>query len=94
MGNENSMHDPGSHQDSVERVAEKLEQAAKTPKKSNLHIIARGEQWIIKREGALKAYKVCASKDEAINNPREMLAKGAAKHIIIHFPDGTVARRI
>ena len=59
-----------------------------------LHIIARGEQWIIKREGALKAYRICATKDEAIENAKDLLQKGSAESIIIHFQDGTVARRI
>jgi len=78
----------------IKRVARKLGMAAKSPKKMVLHIIARGEQWIIKREGAMKAYRVCATKDEAIENAKDLLQKGSAESIIIHFQDGTVARRI
>ena len=95
----------GQHQDKVpeqhhpdksviRRVAHKLEVAASSPERSNLHIIARGEHWIIKREGAQKAYRIHDSQTEAIDNAKEMIEKGMAEHIIVHEDDGTVAKRI
>lgn len=92
---DNTLHPENASEDGIiKRVARKLGQAAKSPKKTVLHIIARGEQWIIKREGALKAYRICATKDEAIKDAKDLLQKGAAESIVIHFQDGTVARRI
>lgn len=78
----------------IKRVGHKLAIAASTPEKNNLHIIARGEHWIIKREGAQKAYRICETQDQAINNAKEMITRGLATHIIIHEDDGTVAKRI
>jgi len=86
--------DQTSKEGFIKRVARKLGVAAKSPKKMVLHIIARGEQWIIKREGALKAYRVCETKDEAIENAKDLLQKGSAEEIVVHFQDGTVARKI
>lgn len=82
------------HKDVVKRVALKLEDAAKSPEKNNLHIIARGDHWIIKREGALKAYRIYDTKALAIANAKEMLEHGSALRIIVHDDDGTVAKRI
>lgn len=78
----------------IKRVGHKLAIAASTPEKNNLHIIARGEHWIIKREGAQKAYRICETQDQAISNAKEMIKRGLATHIIIHEDDGTVAKRI
>ncbi len=80
--------------DLVKRVANKLEDAAKSPEKNNLHIIARGEHWIIKREGALKAYRIYDNKELAIKNAKEMVERGNALVIIIHDNNGNVAKRI
>lgn len=82
------------HQDLVNRVAKKLEVAAKSPERNILHIIARGVHWIIKREGALKAYRIYDTKELAIKNAKAMLELGSASRIIIHEDDGTVAQRI
>ena len=78
----------------VKKVALKLEIAASTPQKNNIHIIARGKHWIIKREGALKAYRIYETIDQAIKNAKEMLEKGLALSIIIHDDDGSVSQRI
>ena len=94
MEDNSSQPNKASEDGIIKRVARKLGQAAKSPKKMVLHIIARGEQWIIKREGALKAYRVCKTKDEAIENAKDLLQKGSADSIIVHFQDGTVARKI
>ena len=91
---DNTLNSSNSEDGIIKRVARKLGEAAKSPKRMVLHIIARGEQWIIKREGALKAYRICATKDEAIENAKDLLQKGSAESIIIHFQDGTVAKRI
>ena len=78
----------------IKRVGQKLAVAASSPEKNNLHIIARGEHWIIKREGAQKAYRICETQQQAVNNAKEMINRGLATHIIIHEEDGTVAKRI
>ncbi len=78
----------------IKRVGQKLAVAASSPEKNNLHIIARGEHWIVKREGAQKAYRICETQEEAVNNAKEMINRGLATHIIIHEEDGTVAQRI
>ena len=90
-----STHELNPHdEESVKRIADKLENAAKSPEKNNLHIIARGDFWIIKREGAQKAYRIFDSKSKAIDDAKEMIQNGSALHIIIHQQDGNVARRI
>ena len=78
----------------IKRVAHKLEIAASSPDRSNLHIIARGDHWVIKREGAQKVYRICETQTQAINSAKEMIERGIAAHIIIHEDDGTVAQRI
>lgn len=78
----------------IKRVGHKLAIAASSPEKNNLHIIARGEHWIIKREGAPKAYRICKTQEQAVHNAKEMINRGLATHIIIHEDDGTVAQRI
>ena len=78
----------------IKRVGQKLAIAASSPEKNNLHIIARGEHWIIKREGAQKAYRICEKQEQAIKDAKEMIHRGLATHIIIHEDDGTVAQRI
>lgn len=78
----------------IKRVGHKLAIAASSPQRNNLHIIARGEHWIIKREGAQKAYRICETQDQAIDDAKAMLKKGLATQIIIHGEDGTVAKRI
>lgn len=78
----------------IKRVGHKLAVAASSPEKNNLHIIARGEHWIIKREGAQKAYRICETQKQAVNDAKEMIDRGIATHIIIHEEDGTVAQRI
>jgi len=78
----------------IKRVGQKLAVAASSPEKNNLHIIARGEHWIIKREGAQKAYRICETQEQAVEDAKEIINKGLATHIIIHEDDGTVAKRI
>lgn len=87
---DNHRHD----EEFIMRVAHKLEKAAKSPERNNLHIIARGEHWIVKREGALKAYRIYDTQTQAVNTAIELIERGIATHIIIHEIDGTVAKRI
>lgn len=89
------MQEQHSHDEEfVKRIANKLEVASKSPERNNLHIIARGELWIIKREGAQKAHRILDTRSQAIQQAKEMMEKGIASSIIIHNEDGTVARSI
>ena len=78
----------------IRRVAKKLEIAAQTPERNTLHIISRGNEWVIKREGAQKVYRICNSQAEAIQIAKGMIKKGLAERIIVHDNDGTVAKRM
>jgi len=78
----------------IQRVAKKLVIAAQTPERNTVHIISRGNDWVIKREGAQKVYRICDTQTEAILIAKGMIKKGLAERIIVHDDDGTVAKRM
>ena len=54
-----------------------------------LHIIKRGERWAVKSEGASKASKIYATKEQAASSARK-----SGKIVIVHKKDGTIQKWI
>jgi hypothetical protein len=57
-----------------------------------IHVVSSGERWAIKKEGASRAIKVFASKDEALRIAKIIGRNGEANWIISHKEDGTFKR--
>lgn len=68
----------------------KIKKAAASPDGSKLHVIARDNGWIVKKEGAQRAQKVYKYKKEAVAGALTTVKKGAAKAVIVHKRDGTI----
>jgi uncharacterized protein YdaT len=58
-----------------------------------VHVIQRKEDWVVKREGTLRADKIFDKQEEAIELAQSLVKNGQAKEIIIHKEDGTIDRR-
>ena len=71
-----------------EDLSEKLRQAASTNSNS-VHIVPSKDGWSVKKEGAVRATAVRATKDKALKAARELKS---AERIIIHNQDGTIAK--
>lgn len=57
---------------------------------NRFHIIKREDGWAIKKQDSHRAYKVYATKKEAIQSARKLRNKG--NDIIIHKEDGSVEK--
>lgn len=55
-----------------------------------IHVISHKNDWIVKREGTLRAYRVFSRKADAINYAKFLAEKGFMKDIIIHNKDGAI----
>ncbi len=71
-------------------IGNKVKKAAAMPDASRLHVIARGLQWIVKREGAQRAQRVYNNKKQAVDGAMAQVKSGAASVVIIHKKDGTI----
>ena len=63
--------------------------AVSTKEHKRIHVIARNEGWAVKREGNTRASKIYHTKDEAVQNARQ-IAKG--HDVVIHRRDGSVQK--
>lgn len=68
----------------------KLKKAASKPDATKLHVIAKDNGWIVKKEGAQRAQKAYRLKKEAVAGALVTVRKGAAKAVIVHKKDGTI----
>lgn len=55
---------------------------------SRIHIIRREEGWAIKKQFSQRAYKVCATKEEAKQSAKKFQKQG--HDVIVHREDGTI----
>lgn len=68
----------------------KIKKAASSPDATKLHVIAKDNGWIVKKEGAQRAQKAYKLKREAVAGALSTVKKGTAKAVIIHKKDGTI----
>ncbi len=71
-------------------VGAKIKSAASKPDASKLHVIAKDNAWIVKKEGAQRAQKVYRYKKEAVEGALINVKKGTAKAVIVHKKDGSI----
>jgi Holliday junction resolvase len=71
-------------------LGSKLKKAAASPDSSKLHVIAKNNGWIVKKEGAQRAQKAYKLKKEAVEGALITVRKGEAKAVIVHKKDGTI----
>ena len=57
------------------------------------HVIARENHWSVKKFGAQRAARIFTSQPEAVDYAVKIATPGAME-VIVHRPDGSVARRI
>ena len=68
----------------------KIKKAAAKPDGSKLHVIARDNEWIVKKEGSQRAQKVYKYKKEAVAGALVTVKKGSARAVVVHKKDGTI----
>lgn len=71
-------------------LSAKLREAASINSNS-VHIVPSQTGWSVKREGAVRSTAIRATRDEALKVARELKS---AERIIIHNPDGTIAKNV
>lgn len=71
-------------------LGSKIKKAAAKPDSSKLHVIAKDNGWVVKKEGAQRAQKAYKLKKEAVAGALGTIKKGGAKAVIIHKRDGTI----
>ncbi len=57
-----------------------------------IHIIKRSDGWVVKREGAERAYRWFNTKEEAIDLAKSYQGRGF--DVVVHRTDGTVEQMI
>jgi hypothetical protein len=57
---------------------------------SYVHVIARGDKWIIKKHGAARAYRIYSSKNLAINAAKQYKLKANINDVIVHDRMGNI----
>lgn len=57
-----------------------------------VHIIKRDDGWVLKRDGAKRAYRWFNTKEEAIDLAKNYRSRGY--DVVVHRTDGTVERWI
>lgn len=68
----------------------KLKKAASSPDTSKLHVIAKDNGWVVKKEGSARAQKSYKYKKEAVSGALVTIKKGNAKAVVIHKKDGKI----
>jgi hypothetical protein len=58
--------------------------------KTRVHIIKRDHDWAVKKEGDMKASRIYASKEDALQYARTYRIKG--HDIVVHHTDGSVEK--
>lgn len=71
-------------------LGSKIKRAAAKPDSSKLHVIAKDNGWIVKKEGAQRAQKAYKLKKEAVAGALVKVRKGAARAVVVHKRDGTI----
>ncbi len=71
-------------------IGNKVKKAAASPDPSRLHVMARGVQWIVKKEGAQRAQRVYSTKKQAVDGAMAQVNSGAASVVIVHKKDGMI----
>lgn len=60
--------------------------------RKNIHVVPRGDEWAVRREGASRASKVIATQREATEAARET-ARRENVELIVHGEDGRIRSR-
>ena len=68
----------------------KIRKAAASPDFTKLHVIARDNKWIVKREGSTRAQKIYKSKVDAVKEALIIVKKKRARQVIVHTENGTI----
>lgn len=71
-------------------LANKFRVAAST-RSGRIHVVSSSTGWVIKKEGAKRAYKVVESKNKALQVAKRIVSN---KTIIVHAKDGSIKSRV
>ncbi|MCX6583936.1 MAG: DUF2188 domain-containing protein [Candidatus Aminicenantes bacterium] len=55
-----------------------------------VHVMKRGEGWVIRKHGAMRATKIYSRKDAAVKNALKFIPLGL--DVVIHHKDGTIQK--
>jgi hypothetical protein len=59
-------------------------------KRNRFHVVPKGDDWAVRREGASKPGKVFENKQDAVDHGRDAAKKQEPSQLIIHKKDGTI----
>lgn len=62
------------------------------PKRKSLHVVARNDGWVIRKEGSSRATSVYKTQRDAVEAAREMARKDNVE-LVIHGRDGRIRER-
>lgn len=77
----------------MKKVQKKIQKKAKPASQSKsmrTHVVKRESGWAVKKEGNIRASKVCKTKDEAVNFAKN--AKKSNSDLVIHKKDGSIEK--
>jgi hypothetical protein len=60
--------------------------------KKNVHVVPRGKEWAVKKEGGSRATAVTKTQGEAINIAREQAKKNSSE-LLIHGKNGQIREK-
>ena len=63
-------------------------------KNTSIHIISHKSKWTVIVEGYQKAYRICSTKEGAVESAKHLVKNGMKKGIVIHKKDGSVERQV
>lgn len=58
-----------------------------TPKRDRVHVLADGDRWAVKREGARRADRLFDVKSDAVSRAKSL---SRVRNVIVHKRDGTI----
>jgi len=67
---------------------------SRAAKKASIHVISHKSKWAVIVEGSQKAYRVCPTKEGAVDSAKHLVKNGMNKEIVIHKKDGSVERQL
>jgi len=73
-------------------IAERMN--SKAAKKASIHVISHKSKWAVIVEGSQKAYRICPTKEGAVDSAKHLVKNGIKEEIVIHKKDGSVERQV
>jgi len=67
---------------------------SRAAKEASIHVISHKSKWAVVVEGSQKAYRICPTKEGAVNSAKHLVKNGIKKEIVIHKKDGSVERQV